>query len=121
MEPLNLFLAEELAAAYQEIARYRSNAQSLVADILRLETELETQSVQAAQIRQDYQDLCGYTTWVEERVSLPGRRTLPRRLLRQAWQNGATGMRLVNRRRGVTLETLDMTNWHEVVDLTDTE
>lgn len=119
MEPLNLFLAEELAAAYEEIDRYRSNAQSLVADILRLEAELESQSAQAAQVRRDYQDLCGYTTWVEERVSLPGRRTLPRRLLRQAWQNGATGMRL--RRNGITLETRDMTNWHELVELTDSE
>ena len=70
MEPLNQYLVEELAAAYNLIKNLESDNLQMDASIQELTTTVEEQAIELDNVSR-------YAMWLERRVTLPGRRRLP--------------------------------------------
>ena len=112
MEPLNQYLVEELAAAYNLIKNLESDNLQMDASIQELTTTVEEQAIELDNVSR-------YAMWLERRVTLPGRRRLPYRLLRSAWErNHIGGLTIQIRETGQTYQTNDLVFWDEVYDLT---
>lgn len=141
MDAINQYLADDLAAAYEDIERLKSWVHRLDREVriqeaigyglrqtiveMQDDAELAETNLRFAEDR--IAQVETYAKWLEPKVAMKQRRgkkavPIPTRILRSHFQNGRTRMGMVHRGDPMTIYwSTDLVNWQEHVNLTGDE
>lgn len=131
MEPLNTYLAEELAAMYTKHDRVLMKNMLQQNEIAVLQQQIREHEHTIRNLRHDRRTVWAYTHWVEGWARGPGGRRIPRGAIRAMFTGGLTriravrpdGRRFVSDNNGGTwIEEVEMDEQgNEIIDLTTEE